>query len=229
VRRGVACQDAFAVAGGSRLLSIAVADGLGSVARADEGARAAVDAAAAAGAALLSHPMEASLETVARRMMSVARAQLGKLAKRRRCAIRDLACTLAITAVRDDTICVAHIGDGAVVAQTSCGLSTVSAPENSEYVNEVCPLTSRVWRSHVRVSPVVSGVSAIAMITDGLSRAAFRPDGSPHDGFFVPLIEYARECADHESACKDIERLLAGPKLGEHSDDDKTLVLAVLR
>src|SRR5438270_66790 len=130
---GVPCQDAYAWAeAGGGVLVIAVADGLGTAPRSDEGAAIAVEAAVngalAARAALEAHAEECAV------------------------ALSDLASTLVFVAVKEGTVCVAQVGDGAVVAEVAEGLALVSGPDHGEYVNEVVPLTAGSWLEGFRVS-----------------------------------------------------------------------------
>ena len=85
-----------------------------------------------------------------------------------------LASTLIVVAVQGTTVCVAHIGDGGVVGLTDSGLLLLSGPGDSEYANEVEPLTSDGWDAAVRYSRVHEDVRALAVFTDGCQRAGFR-------------------------------------------------------
>jgi len=128
-------------------------------------------------------------------------------------------------------LAVAHIGDGAVVAETEEGLFIASGPGDSEYTNEVVPITNAAWQDSLRIFATDSGVSAIAVFTDGCQRAAFsRSEGAivPFDRFFAPIFRYVRQTTDETEGTKEIAALLSSPKICEHSDDDKTLVVAVM-
>lgn len=213
LRAGLPCQDRFAVhVHPDGTVVIAVADGLGSASRSHDGADTAVRVAVTA-----IDPMNG---------LERARIAVDAYAAMHELEIRSLACTLSVTVWRDGTAQTAHIGDGGVVVQRGDGLlQCLSGPGDSEYVEETDPLTMEGWRARVRVSDVVDDVTAIAAFTDGVQRAAMRPDGAPSDGFFSPLFGWAGEPASEEG---ELAGLLGGVKLSEHSDDDKTLVLAVL-
>jgi hypothetical protein len=138
---------------------------------------------------------------------------------------------MIVVAVRASQISVAHIGDGAVVAESSEGLQILSAPGESEYANEVVPLTSREWRDCLRVVPNVDGVRCLAVFTDGCQRAALRKslEGmEPFRRFFDPIFSYASELENPNDGQEEIRSLLSSRKICENSEDDKTLVLAVL-
>lgn len=207
VRAGVPCQDSFAWRMSDDLLVLAVADGLGSAARSDLGADAAVRAA-----------VDASGGDIVERVVA-ARAGLEALGPE----MREVACTLLVVEMRGGALRAAHVGDGSCVARTPEGLVVVSAPAESEYVNEVAPLTADDWPDLIRVSSL-EDVDAVALFTDGCQRAAIGPDGAPSPRFFEPLFSFAFEEGASEA---EVEALLRGAKMAEHSDDDKTLLVAV--
>lgn len=234
VERGLPCQDAcsFAVLEGG-LGVIAVADGLGSAAKSDRGAGTAVEVAIEAVRTVAGErPIEKiDLGDTAQQAVAQARGRLEDLARREEHGLKDLACTLVIVIFRGDTVGVAQVGDGAVVAGTADGPKLISGPGDSEFINEVVPLTSRIWKEAVRLCPETSGVTAVAAFTDGCMRGCLpkTPQGRvPFEGFFNPLFSYAGELTDLRKGEEDIAKFLSGEKLCETSEDDKTLVIAVL-
>jgi hypothetical protein len=224
---GRPCQDRFA----HRLVGcdgavIAVADGLGSATHAEQGASIAVAAATEAAAVALTTTPSA-LEETARAGVAAARAAIEQAATTTRSALRSLACTLIVVAIHRDSVGIAQIGDGAVIVQGD-DLVLASGPGDAEYVEEVSPLTGESWQDEVRIA-AHSGVRALAVFTDGVQRAALRPVAKdPHPQFFQPIFEHVRRVGDPMAAAPDLAALLAGAKLSEHSDDDKTLVIALL-
>jgi guanyl-specific ribonuclease Sa len=233
IQHEIPCQDAcaYTTTAGNAIV-IAVADGLGSAARSDTGAKLAVTSAfnfcitaleSGSGEALL-------LEDAVRNSAAHARGELERYALEESCDLRDLGCTLIVIIAREGEFAVAHIGDGAVVGEIEGILSVVSNPGESEYTNEVVPLTSTRWRDSLRITSGASFISAIAVFTDGCQRAAFRKEEDalvPFERFFSPIFRYARMVADAAEGANEVAELLASPKLCEHSDDDKTLVVGV--
>ena len=215
---GLPCQDAFAYTRMPDGFTVAVADGLGSAPRSDIGAFAATRIAVCHGLRSHEEPSRVAAGAVAR-----ARRALEKQATRDGCELRDLATTLIVVAWRSGRAGIAHIGDGAVVGFGGERAWMLSPPGASEYLNEVDPLTADDWFDHVRVSETLPGLDGVAVFTDGLHHAGLRPDGRPHDGFFAPIVGYVRDGGDPS----ELAVLLEGPKLNEHSDDDKTLVVAL--
>lgn len=231
VQLNTPCQDACSFRSlPCNAAAIVVCDGLGSASKSDVGARLAANAAVETAQNMLVDPGLSGAEIV-RTAVRAARRSLEAKAAEDQCPLRDLACTIIIVVARKDELAVAHIGDGAVVALTENGLQLVSGPGESEYSNEVTPLTSSKWEDDLRLSSVITGVRCVAVFTDGCQRAAFRksPDRvEPFEGFFCPIFAYANERQDLSEAEREIQSLLMSKKLCENSEDDKTLVVAVL-
>lgn len=226
------CQDAFAIESGTESLLIAVSDGLGSVRQSDLGATEAVKAAVIAGKAAMVEQFERreDLPNLAKSVVVAARVSLEDVADHQGCELRDLACTFIAAILWRGDLVVAHVGDGAVVASTLDRLHVVSGPGESEYANEVVPITGDDWGDSLRISDVLSGVANLAVFTDGCQRAALsKQDGElrPFQGFFGPLFSYASGATDPLVAAEDLRKLLSSEKMTQHSEDDKTLVLAV--
>lgn len=230
----IPCQDACAfVITARNAIVIAVADGLGSAARSGLGASLAVSSALSfcVGALDTASGEEQSLRELVEDAAAHARAALEQLAQRESCNLHDLACTLIVAIATGRQFAVAHIGDGAVVGEIGGLLSLISGPGESEYTNEVIPLTSSRWHESLRTVSGESYVRNIAVFTDGCQRAAFRKVENavvPFEKFFAPVFDYARYVSDSAAGADGITELLASAKLCEHSDDDKTLVVAVI-
>jgi hypothetical protein len=234
VRLGLPCQDAcsFRSLEGESAV-IAVADGLGSASRSEVGAQLAVEAACRTATEILERPgPEESLGDVVKAAVTAARSALEQRVGEDGVDLRDLACTLIVVAVRRDRIATAHIGDGAVVADAPPGLLLVSAPGDSEYANEVTPLTSDDWESSLRIIPLVVSVRSFAVLTDGCQRAALRKvryGFEPFEPFFSPIFAYARGLADTAEGDEEVRALLSSAKVRGNSEDDKTLVVATIQ
>lgn len=204
---------------------IALADGLGSAFLADTGAEVAVKAAAGS-----ENAIEDSAE-MTRIMVCSARDALEMEASIRGAEPSDLACTLIVAVAVGNRLRVSHIGDGAVVAETEKGIVLASPPGESEYANEVEHLAGDSWEENLRTTEEISGVGAFAVFTDGCQRAALTRNGdvyTPHPAFFEPLFAWAHEAFDLVTHSDELRSVLTGAKLSEHSEDDKTLALAIL-
>lgn len=234
VRNQLPCQDAYCYAWtrtGAGV--IAVSDGLGSARWSDIGSLVAATAAVECGVRHLSDPAEsemADLRDVSRRTLEAARRALELRAATDGRSIRDYGCTLLVVTFQSGCAAATHIGDGGVVALAGERLVLVSGPGESEYANEVAPITSSRWTENVRTSALVADITCVAVFTDGCQRAALnRINGSiePFEGFFGPIFRFGRNVSDVVSAEAEIAALLASRKMNEHNDDDKTLVIGV--
>lgn len=237
---GLPCQDAWL----TELCEahwniIAVADGAGSAARSEEGARAAVSNAVATirtfilgSCGVSADEVESLLPHFIREGVVGARRGVEQKAIELKCPLEDLASTLILVLSYNDTVVAAQIGDGGVVATTCDGLVVISEPEQNEYANETTFVTSSTWESATRISTLIFKVAAVAAFSDGCQRVALTKSSGhfvPYSGFCSPLFKYASAIVDGGVASEDLKSLLQSAKLSDVSEDDKTLVVAVMR
>lgn len=223
---GRGCEDASGCDVVGTYVLVAVSDGLGSVPRGGEGAELAVAAALRGGREFIAEAVLFDLDELVWEMTIGARRALEAATA----DPRELACTLIVCAGEGTAIATGHVGDGAVVGAHSDDLFVISPPGNSEYVNEVEHLGQKNWLSALRIS-IRDPVSAFAAFTDGLQRAALKrveDRWTPFAGFLDPLFQHFTSHDDHEELRNEIERLLSGPRLSEHSEDDKSLAFGLL-
>lgn len=235
IPRNIPCQDAYAYAYLSPTSgAIAVADGLGSAAKSDVGSQTAVDAAIDSIKEALNKKTEENdfdFEKIASEAVYAARNRLEERSKELHCNLRDLGCTLIVVVYQENTVLAAQIGDGAVVIRTSEGLQILSDPGDSEYANEVTPLTSDNWGKSLRISEKISDVTALAVFSDGCQRASLIkvPTWTPYEGFFNGFFHYACAVTCINKAEEGLRNFLASEKMSESSEDDKTLVISILK
>ena len=225
------CQDAceYRVLRSGAIV-IAIADGLGSAKFSDTGAKLAVAAGIQCIEQALSEHPAGNRETIIRRAATASRDALCDHQRACGCELKDLACTLIVALFEDGRLSVVHIGDGAVVADLGGEYKTVSGPGDSEFANEVTPLTSSTWEKELRFTAADAGVRGVAVFSDGCQRAAFKKseDGlTAFGGFFGPIFSFARELDSTEAGIRELEELLNSEKICHNSDDDKTLVIAI--
>ncbi|MBF0506183.1 MAG: protein phosphatase 2C domain-containing protein [Nitrospirae bacterium] len=234
IQEGLPCQDACLY----QIVSedcgvIAVADGLGSVPLSDLGSRLSVEAAVAVAKNILWHTSgdELDLSEIPIKMMQAARESLEETALREGFRLSDMATTLITLLFCKDRIYTAQIGDGAVVARIDGSLVLLSGPLDSEYANEVTPITCSDWQANISSAEACSGAEYLAVFTDGCQRSTLlkTADGyEPFEKFFNPVFSYAAEIDDLEKGKQELSEFLSSDKISEYSEDDKTLVLAVL-
>lgn len=245
---GSGCQDAHAYTELDGALIIAVADGAGSAARAADGAGLAVAAAvdharhaAGRGGCLL---VADDVTRVAEGCVDEARLALEVFAATDGCDLDELATTLLVVVAVAGRVGYAQVGDGAVVIDAGADPVVVGAVERGEYLNETVFLTSAGWRDELRAGEVdgavegeVDGegaggggvravVRAVAVMTDGLQLLALDlASMTAHRPFFDPLWAFARR---DDASSDELAAFLASDRVCARTDDDKTLVLAVL-
>jgi hypothetical protein len=237
--RGAPNQDAFAcehgVAAGRELVLLAVADGAGSAPRSAEGAAIAVGAAtAAARARVRTHGVpddgpgwRALLDAVADELLDRFGAAAGALAPGN---AQQFACTLTLAVIADPWVGVLSAGDSfSVIRRRDGSLHLPHAPVHvADDPTRVELIDGPDARSAV-VTRVIedADVTAVALASDGLDRAALRREAGecePHQPFLGPLLSGVPGSGGSRGLA---EFLLADPALADTTDDDRTLVLAV--
>lgn len=227
-RGQIACQDAHAwrrLPGGA--LALAVADGAGSAAHAEAGARAAaaaaVDALAAGAATVHDGGWTALLDAA----LVAARNAVEAAAAKRRVEARELSTTLIVCVLAADSVTVAQVGDGAVIAAEGEGMRALTVPASGEFANETVFLTTPGAVEAAQRVAWKGSARHLALFTDGLQGIALmHPARTPHEPFFAPLFAFAAEARDAHDAEAQLAAFLSGPRVTARSDDDITLVLA---
>lgn len=229
LRTGTPCQDAFAVDRAGQTLFLFAADGAGSALRAEVGSRLAVETALAtaraelgAGEPIYASGWRAVLERIVRAARTRLEAEEGEL--------RDLSTTFLGVLWSPAWLAAVQIGDGWIVSESAEGLRALIPPVKGEYFNETVFLTSSGFAERAQYE-VLSGeeVSGVAVLTDGLEMVSMDlADGAPHEPFFRPLFELARDPEEYLAAAeRELGGFLRSERICERTDDDKTLILAV--
>ena len=241
-KKGLPCQDAWA----SELLTedsavIAVSDGLGSAKKSETGAYIAVKAAVES---IKNHysiiyedgSTSADLtkdETLIKEAFFSATGEIEKYSQSNNIPKKDLACTLIVVFISRNTVSIGQVGDGAVAGEYLNGdIAVLSRPAESEYINEVTPITAEKWISKLSINASLTNVRNIAAFTDGCQRAILiKENGNyiPFIPFFNPLFKYSGSIEDISVASEDVKQLLLSEKMTKVSDDDKTLVIATIK
>lgn len=227
--RNIPCQDAhcFSVFGPEgECVVVAVADGAGSSAHSDVGARLVCDH--------LVQRVEAGPSDIALTrddmvaLLAEAREVLLTEAERLGVGPRELACTALLAVSGPTGAAFGQIGDGAIVIGEDTGFRAVFWPEPTEYANATDFLTEDRFEDSILFEAVATPISELAVLTDGLQRLAldFAARG-PHPAFFQPLFAKLRTAAGQDSLAARFRSFLDSPRINDRSDDDKTLVFAV--
>lgn len=226
-KTGQSCQDAVLSHQTSEgILLAALADGAGSAVLGEVGATLAVQSALES---LRHNVLAGDPETSLHLALTAARLRLEQESEQREITLRDLATTLILLIASPETIAVAQVGDGATVMRDSAGrLQTLTAPPDTDYINETLFLTAPDALESAQVVLRPEPVLALAAFTDGLQRLALKfPEGEPHAPFFNPLFQFLLQAENISEAEARMAALLRSPRITERTEDDLTLMLAV--
>lgn len=230
-KTGLPCQDRHGVeALVGDVLLIAVADGAGSAAYAEEGAALAVQAAVNCLSlnyeCLNADDDDAAWEAVLRMAVEKARETVLAASAEREIEARQFASTLIVVIARADVVASAQVGDGGVVVSEAEGeLIALMTPQSSEYLNETTFLISRDALETLQCRVWRGSVAGVAAFSDGLQMLCLKlPENVPHAPFFAPLFRFAAS-GDDDLPVR-LEDFLRSPRIRQFTDDDLTLVLA---
>ncbi len=231
-RRGqLPCQDAHEVRQLAQdVVILAVADGLGSAAWADQGAQTAVAAALTRLETTLADQYPTELECWAQLLppaFAAARTALEGLPQAPATLLRDYATTLIVALVTPNGLSIGQLGDGAVVVQSADGqLQTLSRPQRGEFANETLPLTAPDALAAVCYTNWAEPIQALAAFTDGLQQLCLETGTYlPYAPFFQPLFGQLQAPLDRIEAEQALTDFLQSERISKRADDDKTLVL----
>ena len=231
IRRGVHCQDAHDYRWvNEELVVLAVADGLGSASLSQEGAQRATQTATEAIEEFIqqkSAATESTWEEAVKYGFQKARSDLEEWSEINRLPLQVYGTTLILVCVNAECLSIGHIGDGAVVALFADGtLSTVSVPQNGEYVNQTFALTQDDALESVQLNVSSSEVYALAIFSDGIQNLSINHQSSqPFSNFFIPLFKQLSTIEDCRIVSQSLGDFLASDRVCAKTDDDKTLVL----
>lgn len=175
VAEGVPCQDRTAYRSRDGIQVLCLADGAGSAARSESGARALVDE----GCKLLLENFteydarddgaQVKLEIV-HRLLS----RLERTSKRQKCDVKDLAATFLAVATHGDRFIAVHVGDGVIGYVWNGQVKVISAPDNDEFVNQTTFLTSHSAAGSMRLlRGGLEDVSGFVLMSDGPANSLF--------------------------------------------------------
>lgn len=231
-KQGLPCQDAHHwELRSDGVLVAAVADGAGSAALSEVGAKIAVNKAVE----IIVQPEilpdchdKEGWKFLLTNALTIARTSVEAEASVREMSVRDLASTLIIVVATPELIATAQIGDGAtVVSDKQDNLLALTVPQSGEYINQTTFLVSNDALTTAQISIWRGNVANLAIFSDGLQMLALKmPLGKPHAPFFNPLFGFASQIADETAAKKELEEFLKSPRVTQRTDDDLTILLA---
>ena len=233
---GGKCQDACAtqcltLADGTPVLALAVADGAGSAAKAQEGAEQACQTLLAECAAWLAQATEVDwnpilAESWVQRVQTVLQQQAADAGL----PVREFACTLLGAVIAADRALFLQIGDGAIVINTEDSYRPVFWPQGGEYPNETFFVTDASAACCLECAVLAETITEVALLTDGLQPLALHyQTRQAHEPFFRPLFQCLRDYPETGSLpelAAALARFLDSPAINQRTHDDKTLILA---
>jgi hypothetical protein len=234
-RSGQPCQDYAAVrlidSPGSTSLLLVCADGAGSAAHADAGARLACCAFLTAAASAIEGCTQLALSPEsAIGWFHQARCRLSQEAGVRGAELREFACTLLAVVVGERSALFAQLGDGAIVFRQGDDLQTAFWPQSGEYANTTYFLTDPNFEERIGVRAVEPAPDEVAVITDGLQPLALSYAARRvHAPFFEPMFATLRGVDDPDRLQLPLQQFLGSKPVTDRTDDDKTLIVATRR
>lgn len=232
---GKPCQDhhAFAEirAAGGVVFAAAVADGAGSAARSDEGARLVCEQFLIELEDVLSglaSTEEFGLEELAT-CWTTTRLTLTDHAMTEEAELAEFASTFLTAVVLPDRVLAAQLGDGAIIVRQGSIYRVAIWPQQGEFANTTNFLTGRNWEEKREMVVLSSDCDALVMISDGLQQLVLRYAArEPEVRFVKPLIATIDGTAALGPLEASLHEFLSSQRVNSRTDDDKTLVVARL-
>lgn len=231
------CQDYSLVSSlrapnGEPLLVLVAADGAGSAAHAEVGARLACSTFVEV---VMSYfegggTISALTKPLADSWIAQLVERLTMYAYGEALQLRDLASTLVGAVLCSSAAAYFQIGDGAVVIPEDGGYRPVFWPQSGDYINTTYFLTDEAALEEYQFLVTHESPREIAILSDGLQMLALHfSTKRAHAPFFRPLFAQLRESTDERIAVLQdaLTAWLDSARINERTDDDKTLVLAV--
>lgn len=201
VNSGAPCQDYVAARAQRDFACVALADGAGSKAHSEYGARTVVKAVTRVLGdrfdELWSSPASQASTTLLQHCLQA----LEREALRQRCSLPDLASTLLFVAHSKGRYLAGHIGDGCIIHQQESGeVVVLSHPENGEYANTTFFVTDASAHTRLRVYRGECGQGAgFIVMSDGTAESLYRrSDKSPATTAIRQILSWNRTATASE-------------------------------
>lgn len=201
VHSGAPCQDYVAARAQRDFACVALADGAGSKAHSEYGARAVVKAVTRVLAdrfeELWSLPAYQATEIVLQHCLQA----LERETFRQRCSLSDLASTLLFVAHSKGRYLAGHLGDGCIIHQQEDGqIVVLSHPENGEYANTTFFVTDASAHSRLRLYRDECGQGAgFVVMSDGTAESLYRrSDRAPASNAIRQILSWSRTATASE-------------------------------
>ena len=162
------------------------------------------------------------------------RDRLARAAAERNIDRKNFAATLVGVISTGEATAVFHVGDGAAVGRNAKtgAWETLSWPENGEYASTTYFMTDNP-SIRLRITRIENTLNAVVVFSDGIERLALSfTESVPHAPFFNGIVKAIDDSS--VTGCdlilsQKLVRYLDSPAINERTDDDKSLIIAVLR
>jgi hypothetical protein len=147
-------------------------------------------------------------------------------------SVREFACTLMIAVVGLDASAFLQVGDGAMVVREEGddGWSYVFWPQHGEYINSTNFVTSPDASKVMEFARPVRRIESFSCFSDGIESLVLHyATKTVHDPFFNAMMEPVRASTSigvDDALSESLVRYLSADRVCNHTDDDKSLVLA---
>lgn len=148
---------------------------------------------------------------------------------------RDFAATMIFAASDGLSTVVAKIGDGGAVLRDPSDSTWVSTiwPDHGEFASTTYFLTDEC-QPRLRICRVLWPISGLAVFTDGLERLVLDfARKEPHQAFFDAIVRPLEDSICVRRRDRQLSRhlvsFLESEKVNQRTDDDKTLVVAIIK
>ena len=220
LRTGLPCQDRVHSREENGVVSLALADGAGSVSHSQEGASLAVKSICQILCQQFDDLHQApSPGAVKLAILPTLWEKLDERAKELEVPRKQLACTLLAVAMRGDRYLLFHVGDGVIAYQKAGKLHVASAPHNGEFANTTTFLTSPNCAQATRVlRGTQEAIEAFVLMSDGSEATFYRRS----KGVLSPQLSQVLACTHYfapQSAEAYVEAVVQGICLPRTGDD----------
>lgn len=166
--------------------------------------------------------------------LDTARDRIQMAARKRELTPRDFAATLVLVMASPEAVVTAHIGDGAIVVRHKDNphWDVLSAPHHGEYASTTFFVTDDPQPA-LRIGRHSNQFNAIAAFSDGIENLVLdSATGAASASFFTPMakpLDASTVTGKDSMLSRNLATFLASDRLNERTDDDKTLIVAVLK
>lgn len=227
VMAGIPCQDKTLAICKNGVNVIALSDGAGSAKWSHFGAEAVIRTAADYMCEKFSSLLDnTDGRQVKLELLEQLKRSLVEKRDQMQCELKDLASTLLLVAVRDNSFLMVHIGDGVIGYTKNDVLKVASSPENGEFVNTTTFVTSNEAAAEMRLfKGSVEQISGFVLMSDGTAESLYHKQ----TGQLVPAllkIMHRNSVITHDRMLMQIEESFDNVVVKNTTDDCSIAIMS---